>query len=142
MVSMKVFTIGYGGRNKEEFLSLMKANGIKTVVDIRLRPDRARIGFWAKAKTADKGIECWLAEAGIGYKSLIELGNLFLDYPDWHQRYEELMNSCGELLIHRLLNIPGPICLLCAERQAQECHRKHVAEFLSNTKEAEIHHLE
>jgi uncharacterized protein (DUF488 family) len=139
---LKVFTIGYGGRGKEEFLSLLKSNGINTVVDIRLRPDRSSIGFWAKAKTSDKGIEGWLSEAGIEYKSLIELGNLFLDYPDWQQRYEKLMDSCGELLTQRLVNIPGPICLLCAERRVEGCHRKLVAEFLAKHHGAEIYHLE
>jgi uncharacterized protein (DUF488 family) len=139
---MKVFTIGYGGRSKEEFLSLLKSNNINTVVDIRLRPDRASIGFWAKAKTADKGIEGWLFEAGIGYKSLIELGNIFLDYPDWKDHYEKLFNSCGELLIQRLINIPGPICLLCAERRVENCHRYLVAEFLAKHHGAEIYHLE
>jgi uncharacterized protein (DUF488 family) len=138
---MKVFTVGYGGRSKEEFLSLIKSNGINTVVDIRLRPDRARIGFWSKAKTSDKGIEGWLSQAGIRYKSFIELGNIFLDYHDWHERYEKLMNSCGGLLTQQLVNIPGPICLLCAERIVEECHRKLVADFLASHYGAEVHHL-
>jgi uncharacterized protein (DUF488 family) len=138
---MKIFTIGYGGRCKEEFLSLLKSNGINAVVDIRLRPDKSIMGFYAKAKTSDKGIEGWLSEACIEYKSLIELGNIFLDYPDWQQRYEKLLNSCGELLVERLINIPGPICLLCAERKVEECHRKLVAEFLAKQYGAEVYHL-
>jgi len=64
---MKVFTIGYGGRLKEDFLVLLKANGVRTVVDIRLRPDRASMGIWVRAKTPDKGIEKWLSDEGIGY---------------------------------------------------------------------------
>lgn len=139
---MKVFTIGYGGRNKEEFVSLLKSNGVQTVVDIRLRPDRASMGIWVKAKTPDKGIESWLGEAGIGYRSIVELGNLFLDCPDWQPRYQALLDSCGELLTQRLLEIPGPICLLCAEKRVCECHRQQVANFLADHKGAEIHHLE
>lgn len=139
---MKVFTIGYGGRGKEDFLSLLKANDVRTVVDIRLRPDRASMGIWVKAKTADKGIESWLAEAGIGYRSLVELGNLFLDDPDWQPRYQQLLESSGELLTRRLADIPGPICLLCAEKRVLECHRLQVANYLAAHQGAEVHHLE
>ena len=52
-------------------------------VDVRLRPDRASMGTYVRAKTPDKGIEAWLGAAGIGYVSLIELGNVFLDFDDW-----------------------------------------------------------
>ena len=139
---MKVFTIGYGGRGKDDFLKLLKSNGVKTVVDIRLRPDRASMGIWVKAKTPDKGIESWLEAAGIGYRSLIELGNVFLDFPDWQDRYRQLLDSAGELLTDRLKSVPGPICLLCAEKRVAECHRRQVAEYLADRMGAQIQHLE
>lgn len=139
---MTVFTIGYGGRGKEEFLSLLKANDVKTVVDIRLRPDRASMGIWVKAKTADKGIESWLAAAGIGYQSVVELGNVFRDLPDWPKRYQRLLDMAGSVLIERLDGIPGPICLLCAEKRVAECHRQQVAEYLATHRGAVVKHLE
>jgi uncharacterized protein (DUF488 family) len=138
---MTVFTIGYGGRGKDDFVALLKAHGVQTVVDIRLRPDRASMGIWTKAKTADKGIESWLAQEGIGYVSRIELGNLFLDYGDWQDRYRQLLDSVGELLIERLKGIPEPFCLLCAEKAVEECHRQHVAEYLATHQGAVIKHL-
>lgn len=139
---MTIFTIGYGGRGKDDFLSLLRANEVKTVVDVRLRPDRASMGIWVKAKTADKGIESWLVNAGIGYHSLIELGNVFLEFPDWRMRYQELLDSAGALLTERLQSIPGPICLLCAEKCFEECHRQQLAEYLAKHKGAAIRHLE
>jgi len=139
---MRVFTIGYGGRNKEDFLALLKTYGVRTVVDIRLRPDRASMGIWVKAKTPGKGIEKWLTDAGFGYRSLIELGNLFLDYPDWQNRYEVFLVSAGELLTQRLSGLPEPICLLCAEKRVDVCHRKQVAKFLAERKGAIVEHLE
>ena len=139
---MKVYTIGYGGRSKEDFLSLLKAHGVPTVVDIRLRPDRSSMGIWAKAKTSDKGIESWLAEAGVAYHSLIELGNIFLECPDWRPRFKQLLETSGDLLTQRLMEMPEPFCLLCAEKKALECHRYVVAEYLAKHKGAEVCHLE
>ena len=138
----RLFTIGYGGRSKEDVLALLKAHGVRTVVDIRLRPDRASMGIWVKAKTADKGLEHWLVQAGIGYRSLVELGNVFLEFPDWQERYRRLLDSSGELLAGRLEDIEGPICLLCAEKRVCECHRQQVAEWLAAHRGAEVHHIE
>jgi len=137
-----VFTIGYGGRTRDEFLALLTAHGVRTVVDVRLRPDRASMGIWVKAKTADKGIEAWLAAAGVGYRSLVELGNVFLDLPDWPRRYEQLLAAAGGLLTERLAGLPEPVCLLCAEKRVAECHRRQVADYLAAHRGAEVRHLE
>jgi hypothetical protein len=67
---MKFYTIRYGGRDPKEFLEILLAKGTQAVVDARLRPDRARLGTWVKAKTPDKGIEKFVAGSGIGYFSL------------------------------------------------------------------------
>ena len=139
---MKAFSVGYGGRNKDSFLQLVKANGIRTIVDVRLRPDRASMGIWVKAKNSDKGIEKWLCEAGIGYRSLVELGNVFLEVDDWRFRYRKLLESSGELLTGRLTGIPEPWCLLCAEKRVEDCHRQQIAEHLAKYKGIQIHHLE
>jgi uncharacterized protein (DUF488 family) len=139
---MKFYTIGYGGRAPQEFLEILLAKSVKTIVDVRLRPDKARLGTWVKAKTTDKGIEKLLAGAGIGCISLIELGNLFLDYADWETRYQTLLDRAGDLLTDRLSSIPTPFCLLCAEKKAADCHRRLIAEFLFRRKGAEVEHIE
>ena len=139
---MKFYTIGYGGRDPKDFLAILLAKGIKTVVDVRLRPDRARVGTWVKAKTPDKGIENFLAGTGIGYVSLIELGNLFLEYDDWEARYITLLDQAGDLLVDRLAGVPQPFSLLCAETRVAECHRRLIAEYLVEKKGAEVEHIE
>ena len=121
---MKLFTIEYGGAMPQAFTDCLRKAGVQTVVDVRLRPDRASMGAYVKAKTGDKGIERLLGEAGIGYRSLPELGNVFLDYDDWRERYTALLARAGDLLVSRLAEVAGPICLLCAEhapRSAIEC---------------------
>jgi uncharacterized protein (DUF488 family) len=139
---LKLFTIGYGGRTKEDFLKLLRPHAIRAVIDIRLRPDRASMGIWVKAKTPDKGIEAWLTEAGYEYRSLIELGNVFLGFEDWPERYERLINTAGELLTQRLREMRGPLAIMCAEKRAAECHRRQVAEYLQRTHGWDVQHLE
>lgn len=139
--SNTVFTLGYGGRSKEQFLDLINEHAIKTIVDVRLRPDRASMGIWIRAKTPEKGIEKWLSDAGIGYTSVIELGNLFVELTDWKVRYQRLMAESGELLVERLFQLPEPICLICAEKDIVDCHRKAVADFLSVRFHAKIQHI-
>ncbi len=139
---MKLFTIGYGGRSREEFIQFLRDHGVKTVVDVRLRPDRASMGIWVKSKGPDTGIEKTLAGTGIAYCSLIELGNVFIEFKDWREPYRQLMEQSGELLVSRLASLPGPLCLLCAEKRVAECHRELIAAFLSRTRGWEAHHLE
>jgi uncharacterized protein (DUF488 family) len=82
------FTIGYGGRQPREFVDLLQQHHVRTVVDVRLRPDRADMGVYGKARTPDKGIQKLLTEAGMDYVSLVELGNPLRDFPDWRACYE------------------------------------------------------
>jgi len=139
---MTVFTIGYGGRLPAELIGLLAQHGVRAVVDVRLRPDRASMGVWVKARSPDRGIEHALGQAGIEYHALLELGNLFLEFPDWQQRYAALLRAAGPLLIERLADVPQPYCLLCAERRAAECHRSQIADYLASTQGASVVHLE
>ncbi len=82
---MKFYTIGYGGRKPQEFLDLLKQKDVKVVSDVRLRPDHANMGSFARAKSQDKGIQKLLATVGIDYISVLELGNVFLEYADWRE---------------------------------------------------------
>jgi len=138
---VKFFTFGYGGMKPADFLDRLSTNGIRTVVDVRLRPDRASMGAFVKAKDAAKGIEGMLARHGIGYRSLVELGNPFLGYDDWRDRYRELIALAGDLLTARLSDVPGPFCLLCAEKRPDECHRQLIADHLSRSRGWQVEHM-
>jgi uncharacterized protein (DUF488 family) len=89
----------------------------------------------------DTGIEKLLAEAGIGYASLPELGNLFLGFADSLDRYAAFFDRAGDLLVGRLLTLPDPVCLLCAEKKLADCHRRPIAEYLGQLGH-EVSHIE
>ena len=82
-----------------------------------------------------------LAERVISYISLLELGNIFIEYEDWQTRYQKLLEKAGELLIERLLTVPTPFCLMCAEKQVIDCHRLLIANYLVS-KGYEVEHIE
>jgi uncharacterized protein (DUF488 family) len=141
-LSMTFYTIGYGGRVPAEFASLLVSRGVRSVVDVRIHPDRASMGSYVKARSAEKGIEKLLADRGIVYRSLLELGNLFRDLDDWRPSYRALFEHSGELLVARLAEMPEPFCLMCAEKRVAECHRQVIAEFLAATRGWSVEHIE
>lgn len=138
---MTIYTIGYGGRRPDELLELLRTRGVQAIVDVRLRPDRSVMGIFARAKTADKGIQGLLAGAGIQYFAFIEMGNLFGELPDWEDRYRQLLDLAGNLLTDRLESVPQPYCLLCAEKRFNECHRKLIGDLLAARRHA-VEHIE
>ena len=61
---------------------------------------------------------------------------------DWRAPYRELLRRSGDLLVARLLEIPAPFCLLCAEKLAVECHRHMIAEHLVASRGWDVQHIE
>ena len=100
------------------------------------------MGAYVKARTPDKGIEKLLAERGIAYQSILELGNLFRDLEDWGPSYRALFERAGDLLVDRLDRLPNPFCLMCAEKRVAECHRLVIADFLVSTQGWNVEHIE
>ncbi len=137
---MKLYTIGYGGRKPDDLTTALQAARVRTVVDVRLRPDRASMGAFTLAKTPEKGIQRLLTDVGIGYVSLVELGNVFRHYDDWPQRYAALIATAGDQLTAALDAVPPPFCLMCSERRVEECHRQHLADFLAQ-RGYEVEHI-
>jgi uncharacterized protein (DUF488 family) len=139
---MTFYTIGYGGRRPEEFIELLVRHGVRSVADVRIRPESASMGAYVKARTADKGIAKLLGDRGIAYHSILELGNLFRDLDDWRPSYGALFERAGDLLVGRLEALPRPFCLLCAEKRVADCHRQVIAEFLVARRGWTVEHIE
>lgn len=131
---MKIYTIGFTQKSAERFFSLMRENGVKRVLDIRLRPDGQLAGF---AKRDD--LAYFLRNlAGCEYIHLTQLAptdEILNDYRadhDWQRflrRFETLLEErqMPDVSIRNMLEeMPG--CLLCSEASPDRCHRRVAAE--------------
>lgn len=128
---MTIYTIGYGGRRRDDFLGLLVGAGVQVVADVRIEPQHASMGMFVKAKSSEKGIEKLLGSAGIAYEWLEELGN--------PQRKESGMTTFRGLMVReaesrttRLREIAESraACMLCAEKDPGRCHRKLIGDYL------------
>jgi uncharacterized protein (DUF488 family) len=139
---MKFYTIGYGGRLPGDFASLLVQHGVRSIADVRIRPDRASMGAYVKARTPEKGIEKLLSDWGILYRSFLELGNMYWEMDDWRPSYAALFERAGDLLVGGLGELPQPFCLMCAEKRVAECHRLVIADFLVAANGWSVEHIE
>ena len=125
-----IFTVGYGGKSREQFLEPLIANRIELIADIRMQPNRASMGMYVKAKSPEKGIEKTLSDASIAYEWFEELGNP--DRTDQLVTFRALMARSGPERTRRLIETASRArtCLLCAEKNHDVCHRAIVGDYL------------
>lgn len=141
---MKIYTIGFTKKSLEEFITLLKKNGVQKVVDIRLNPSSQLSGFAIK-----KDLEYTLKREGIDYEHVLELApdepllEKYRKDKNWAE-YEKAFSKLMERrkakdVLKRLLNDGKTICLLCSEEKADKCHRRLVAELLKDENVSIIH---
>jgi uncharacterized protein (DUF488 family) len=134
---MRVWTIGHSTRAPEEFVRLLKENGIERLVDVRTVP-RSRHVPWAGIDE----LPDLLAKNGVLYEHLAALGGLrkarsdspndawrnasFRGYAD-HMQTAEFERGLEELLS---LARERPTAIMCAEAVPWRCHRSLVADAL------------
>ena len=126
-MSKTVYTVGHSNRPFEEFLELIRAYGVKVVVDVRSRP-KSRWATWSA-----RGTLAWLLEQeGIGY---VWLGELLGGFR--MGGFKEYMKTDGyrrgvEMLVGVVEYSPGPVALMCREKLWFKCHRRHIAGSLAS----------
>ena len=128
-----LFTIGYQQAKPDAVLGELKRAKIDLLVDIRAVAASRRPGFSKRQLAAS------LDEAGIAYIHLQKLGTpaqgrqaaragdfeaLWRIY-DKHIKTPEAQAALGELLA--LIKSGKRVCLLCYERDPNECHRSRIA---------------
>lgn len=136
-----IFTIGHSTRPIDEFIELLRRNGVACLLDIRTVPkSRHNPQFGHEALAAS------LAAAGIDYRYLPGLGGLrrprkdspnggwrneaFRGYAD-HMQSEEFVDNVQAVIDLARTLAPGAACaLMCAEAVPWRCHRSLVADAL------------
>lgn len=121
---MTIYTLGHSNRSWEEFLCLVRAMGIRQVVDVRRFPVSRRFPWFSRDALASA-----LEAAGIRYAWLgAQLGGRTQPpYPDYmHTAAFEA--GLGELETRASAL---PMALLCAEKDWRRCHRRFIADALT-----------
>jgi uncharacterized protein (DUF488 family) len=134
---IKVFTIGHSTRPLEEFIEILRANGVRRVVDVRSIP-RSRHNPQFNRETLARHLRA----ARIGYVHLKKLGGLrhakagsknlgwhnasFRGFADYMQT-DEFLAGLARL---EKLAAAKPTAIMCAEAVPWRCHRSLIADAL------------
>ncbi len=146
--TITLFTIGFAGKNAEEFFEALKAAGVKKLVDVRLNNVSQLAGF-----TKKKDLAYFLRTIGnIDYAHCQDLAPTpeildqfkkmkAMDWAEYERQFLALMEE-REPDAHYLPKEFDQACLLCSEATPEKCHRRLVAEYLSRKwGNVEIRHL-
>ena len=143
----KLFTIGYEQAKSDAVIGELKRAKIALVVDTRAVAASRRPGF------SKRQLAAGLDEAGIGYLHLQKLGTpkegrdaahsghldkMFKIY-ERHLKTPEACEQLDELTA--IVKSGRPVCLLCYERDAAQCHRRRIAELICERTGVDVKHL-
>ena len=128
-----LYTIGYGGRHPQHFIAMLTQHGIELVCDVRAEPRRAYRGIYTFNPEKGRGpLPQLLAQAGMHYRWFPELGNPDRQDPEI-RAFQRLMAQEAESRLQQLRACVHAMraCLLCAEQDAQRCHRRIITVYLT-----------
>ncbi|MGA9673183.1 MAG: DUF488 domain-containing protein [Terracidiphilus sp.] len=133
-----IFTIGHSTRSVDEFVELLRAHGVKGIVDVRSVP-RSRHNPQFNADVLEHSLQ----QRQISYKHMKELGGLRharKDSPNmgWHNAsfrgYADYM-ATGEFAegLESLIKIASAreTAIMCAEAVPWRCHRSLIGDALT-----------
>ncbi|MCC6726874.1 MAG: DUF488 domain-containing protein [Saprospiraceae bacterium] len=144
---IKLYTIGFTGKNASQFFGLLRNNEVSTVIDVRISNASQLAGF---TKASD--FPFFLGEiGGIGYEHNLdfaptrELLDLYrhkkMTWKEYGDAYLNLidMRKIGNKIHPENLH---QHCLLCSEHGPEKCHRRLLAEYFQHRfNDVEIVHL-
>lgn len=137
MSATRIFTIGHSTHELEEFVAILRAHGIKQLVDIRTIPRSRHNPQFNGEELAQS-----LPNSAISYQRLKELGGLRPTHKDsintgWHNEsfrgYADYMQTQPFLDgLDRLIGMTGSndLAIMCAEVLPWRCHRSLIGDAL------------
>jgi uncharacterized protein (DUF488 family) len=144
---VKLRTIGYESATQAAVIAALTAAGVEVLIDVRAVPSSRRAGFSKRLLAAS------LAEAGIDYVHLRALGTPKPGrqaaragrHAEMVAIYEaHLADPQAQFELAEALDIARqrPAALLCYEADAAHCHRRIVAERLTDAFGFEVEDLQ
>ena len=134
--NITVFTIGYEGKTPQEFLGILKSNGIQQLIDVRELASSRKNGF---AKSA---LAKLMRENNIIYKHFPSLGSpREIRHKLWEQGdYKRFFDEYSDSLLRPesqeyLIDLEGlahvrVTIIMCFEKDPSKCHRSILKERL------------
>ena len=134
---MKIFTIGFTKKSAQTFFTKLKTAGVKRLVDVRLNNVSQLAGF-----TKRDDLRYFTKEiCNIDYVHVPTLAPTAEildpykkakngDWPLYERQFLDLMRA-RRIEETALREIVDGGCLLCSEERPHHCHRRLVAEYLS-----------
>jgi uncharacterized protein YeaO (DUF488 family) len=132
-----ILTVGHSTRARQEFIGLLRANGVKQLIDVRTIPRSRHNPQFNRAVLARA-----LRRTGIGYRHMAGLGGLrhsqrdsintgwrnksFRGYADYMQT-SKFQAALEKLVAHARQK---RVALMCAEGVPWRCHRSLIADAL------------
>ena len=146
----KIYTIGFTKKDARTFFELLRKNKIKTMLDIRLNNISQLSGF-AKGNDLKFSLKEILDVEYIHDTRFSPTKDLLDRYKGAKTTWLDYEKEFVDILIKRNIKnviqneyvekLDG-ICLLCSEFEAEQCHRRLVAEYImDNFDNIEIIHI-
>ena len=139
----KIYTIGTNGKNKEIFAEILNAVDVNTVIDVRLWR-QSRFVPWTSGTNLQRMLGDkykYIPELTPTLDLLTKIKNGTINWAEYEQIFNDILKKRQ---IENLFtpNTINKVCFLCAEKTAENCHRRLVAEYLQqHFPEVEIMHL-
>jgi len=120
----RIYTLGHSSRTEEELLRILRARGIRYVVDVRRFPGSRRSPQFSREHLEQLLARHQLIYLGMGRK----LGGFRKEGYETHLASDTFRQGIGEL---EETARKGPAAILCAEALWFRCHRRLIADELA-----------